>query len=107
MDKVKKQEFLARVKRNLTITWDEEDTNNSLIDYIDSSYTYLNGLAGCKLSFEASSQEAELLCERVRYSYNNALDDFEENFSKQLSAFILNSALQTSIQQEGEVDGQD
>lgn len=103
MNESKQTEFLEIIKRNLMITWEDSDTDETLKNFILNAASYLNEKAGYDLTFEIGSVEAELLVERVRYAYNNALDDFEKNFSSQLSAFILNCAL--SIMPEGDSDG--
>lgn len=106
MEEKVKTRLLTQIKRNLTITWDDEDTNQLLEDALTSSVSYLTRLGGIKLLFEEGSAEEELVCERVRYIYNNALADFEENFSSPLAAFIQDCALTYHYQEEGE-DGKE
>lgn len=72
------QEILIKVKDNLKISWEDEQTNRELLDYIESARKYLLNLSGVELTFARGSREIELLVERVRYRYNNALDDFEK-----------------------------
>lgn len=74
--------MLKELKKKLKITWNDED--DDLIRSLDSGKEYLNGIAGTSLDFEASFFNRELLFEYCRYSYNNAVEYFEENFQRQL-----------------------
>lgn len=91
------QAILPKVKDNLKISWEDEQTNSELLDYIESARKYLLNLSGVELAFEEGSREIELLVERVRYRFNNALDDFEKNFASEIAAFILDTAVQNHL----------
>lgn len=93
------QEILIKVKDNLKISWEDEQTNRELLDYIESARKYLLNLSGVELTFARGSREIELLVERVRYRYNNALDDFEKNFTSEIAAFILDMAVQNHLKE--------
>lgn len=99
------QELLVRVKRNLMITWEDSDTEIMLKEMILSSQRYFKDKAGIELKFEKEAAETELLCERVRYAYNNALDDFEKNYGSEIAALILDSALSANEREKSDGDG--
>lgn len=79
------------VKEALAITWDEE--NNHIVKLIGSSVYYINDLVGVELDLKVNLTARELVINRIRYEYNNALDQFEDNFEKPLSRLILHVAL--------------
>lgn len=84
-------DLLDEVKEALAITWDEEDSN--IIKLIDRSVYYINDLVGVELDLKVNLSARELVINRIRYEYNNALDQFETNFEQPLSRLILHVAL--------------
>lgn len=87
------EQLLLALKDNLQITWDDEATNRTLLRHITNGQAFLNGLCETELSYEEGSQAYELLLERCRYAWNNAVDEFEENFKRDLKRLILKTAL--------------
>ncbi|GIN71251.1 hypothetical protein J14TS2_17260 [Bacillus sp. J14TS2] len=85
------EELLKSLKDRLQITWDEEDID--LKSIISRSKSYLSELTGATFDFDEEKWPKELLIERCRYVYNNAADEFEENFAHELSRLILLAAL--------------
>lgn len=53
----------------------------------------LNGLAGVTLDFETDGLAHDLLLDYCRYSYNNATEYFETNFSGEILRLQLESAV--------------
>ncbi|MBR9689167.1 hypothetical protein [Bacillus cereus] len=84
-------DLLDEVKEALAITWNEEDSN--IIKLIDRSVYYINDLVGVELDLKVNLSARELVINRIRYEYNNALDQFEDNFEQPLSRLILHAAL--------------
>lgn len=84
-------DLLDEVKEALAITWNEEDSN--IIKLIDRSVYYINDLVGVELDLKVNLSARELVINRIRYEYNNALDQFETNFEQPLSRLILHVAL--------------
>lgn len=84
-------DLLDDVKEALAITWDEEDSN--IIKLIDRSVYYINNLVGVELDLKVNLSARELVINRIRYEYNNALDQFETNFEQPLSRLILHVAI--------------
>lgn len=84
-------DLLDEVKEALAITWDEED--NNIVKLIDRSVYYINDLVGVELDLKVNLSARELVINRIRYEYNNALDQFETNFEQPLSRLILHAAL--------------
>lgn len=84
-------DLLDDVKEALAITWNEED--NNILKLIDRSVYYINDLVGVELDLKVNLSARELVINRIRYEYNNALDQYEDNFAKPLSRLILHVAL--------------
>ena len=84
-------DLLEDVKHALAITWTEED--NDIVKLIDRSVYYINDLVGAVLDLKVNLVARELVINRIRYEYNNALDQFESNFFQPLSRLILQVAL--------------
>ncbi|MGG5463491.1 head-tail connector protein [Clostridium sp. B9] len=79
--------MLEELKENLQISGNDED--NILEGYLNSSREYLNYIAGVDIDFKSSSFAKELLLERCRYQYNNAVEYFEINFKVDLMKLQL------------------
>lgn len=79
--------MLEELKNKLRITWDEEDED--LSELIKESESYLSNLTNATFVFVEEKWVKNLLLERCRYDYNNAVDEFEHNFSKELKRLIL------------------
>jgi hypothetical protein len=84
-------ELVKDVKNHLRITWDEEDED--LMKLIERAKAYLSSLTSASFDFSQEEWPKEILLERCRYVYNNAADEFEENFKHELSRLILQVAL--------------
>jgi len=85
--------MLQELKGYLKITWNDEDI--VLNGFILRGKEYLKDLAGADLDFESESSAKSLLLDYCRYAYNNALEYFEENFSRE----ILRLQLKVGISQ--------
>lgn len=81
--------MLQTVKAYLKITWDDEDAG--LTDLISRGQEYLNNLVGAELNFE-EALPCSLLLDYCRYSYNNAIEYFEDNFQKEILRLQLSTA---------------
>lgn len=88
------EQLLADLKAKLQITWDDAETNRILTLSIKNSKRYFTELCETKFTFAEGSTEHELLMERCRYDWNNAIDEFEPNFKRDLSRLIMDVAIQ-------------
>lgn len=83
-------EILDEVKRKLGITWDEDD--GYLLAVIEKAKDYIDGKCGAKFDYSIVGQHRTLMIERCFYDYNNALQDFENNYQSELLALIVDTA---------------
>lgn len=76
--------MLDEVKRALAITWEDDDINLKLNDLIKQSQNAINELLGVEIDYTSNLAAKELMINRIRYAYNNALEYFETNFQKEI-----------------------
>ena len=96
------EELLAEFKERMKLS-DEEDSNltrilkASIEDLIDKCGQY---------DVHTSERFKELVFERSRYAYNDALEYFDDNFVSQITTLGLAKALETAspVTVEGEAD---
>lgn len=83
----------AELKRYLSITWEDEEIDAKLEMLLKQSKEAICNLTGTKINFEENSAAKELLFNRVRYAYNNALEYFESNFHSEILRLQLSEAV--------------
>ena len=98
------EQLLADLKAKLQVTWEDAETNRVLEMAIKNSQNYLNKTCGAEFTFAEGSAEYELLIERCRYDWNNALDEFATNYQREISALIMDVAV--SKYEEAKADEQ-
>lgn len=91
--------LIDELKFNLGIIGTDQDTN--LQSIIARGEARLDGLTGVTLDFESEGLPKDLLLEFCRYAYNNAVEYFEENFSKEILRLQLESAVKDYAQNQG------
>ena len=94
------EELLAEFKERMKLS-DDEDSNLTRIlkasveDLIDKCGDY---------DLHTSERFKELVFERSRYVYNDAIEYFNDNFLSQITTLAISKALSTSSSVEGNVD---
>lgn len=86
--------MLEKLKQYLNISWEDDELDKKLINLLEQSKNALTSLMGVNINFEEDKELEELLFNRVRYSYNNSLEYFEENFKSE----ILRLQLQKGVE---------
>lgn len=84
-------ELLKDTKDKLYVSWSDNDEQIKKI--ILRASKYIQSKITQELSFAPDSEEYELMLERCRYDWNNALDEFEKNYSSGILALIQSYAL--------------
>lgn len=72
-------DFNAEVKRTLNITWNDQDTNLSVKDYIKNGVALLQNDVGSYINFNTDILARKLLKTYCRYERNNSEEYFIEN----------------------------
>lgn len=79
-DKTKVDEaFFKEVKRHLQVTWDDEDTNLTIADYIKDGVEVLQNDVGASIDFDEDRNARKLLRTYVRYAWNKSEEFFIQN----------------------------
>lgn len=73
------EEFFKEVKRHLQITWDDDDTNLTIGDYIRDGVEVLQDDVGTLIDFDKDDFARGLLRTYVRYAWNKSEEYFIEN----------------------------
>ena len=77
-----------KLKAKLAITWEDTELDTRLKDIISSAIPDLIEILGItdeKFDFEEAGIENTLLINYCFYEFNNALADFEDNYSEAIS----------------------
>lgn len=90
--------MLEEVKEELKITWTDED--DSLSRLIIRAKDNVDDLIGVKLDYENNSQAKTIFLNYCRYDYNNALEYFEDNFSKEILRLQLKEGVKANVIEE-------
>lgn len=96
MEKTIKQTFpyFEEIKRHLAITWDDEDTNLTIRDYIIDGQNHLMGLCGdFSIDFNTDIDAKKLLKEYCRYARNFSIEAFNHNFADDILRLQLKYAV--------------
>lgn len=95
---------IETLKTYLDITWNDPHTNTKLEGILARAQQMLCAYAGSELTFAENSAEAQLLLDLCRYIYNNASEDFADNYRADL--IMLRANYQTEVM-DGEGETQD
>lgn len=86
--------YFDEIRRHLAITWDDEDTNLQIKDYIIDGKNHLINLCGdSNIDFETDIEAKKLLKEYCRYARNYSIEAFNDNFSDDLLRFQIKHAI--------------
>lgn len=77
------------VKDECGITWSDEVTDRKVNGIITRAKAILDRYAGEPCDYDADGAERQLLMSLCRYIYNNAYEEFKENFSGEIVALSL------------------
>lgn len=83
--------LLKEAKAKLRITWDE--SNEEIEEMIEDAKSYMEKQTNIEIDYKKEKWAKNLLLQRVRYDYHNALDEFEENFSSEIKKLTLLAAI--------------
>lgn len=81
---VQDEDFFKEVKRVLRITWNDEDTNSSIKDYIKNGVAVLQTDVKHYINFKKDILARKLLKTYCRYERNNSEEYFIENNLKDI-----------------------
>lgn len=82
--------LLQEFKERMHISHDEDDNLKRLLSF---SMAYVSSKVK-NVNVETNLQAKELVFERTRYAYNDAVEYFENNFISQINSLIIDAALE-------------
>lgn len=92
-------DILQEVKDECGITWVDEITDRRISGIIIRAKAILDRYAGESCDYDADGAERQLLCSLCRYIYNNAVEEFKENFSGEIISLRLRHEANRAIKE--------
>lgn len=93
--------MFEEVKRYLNITWDDEITDNDVLDIIEEAEAEINSYAGCAVDIAAHPGIKHLFKEMCKYMYCKAYNDFRVNYRSEL--IMLRGKFEVETNEENSV----
>lgn len=90
------------VKTYLGITWSDPHTDSNVAGILARAQSKMYDYAGTTLDFNTESSEKQLLLDLCRYIYNNASEDFEDNYKHELVMLRAEHAVEVTDDETGE-----
>lgn len=90
------------VKTDLGITWSDPHTDSNVAGILARAQSKICDYAGAQLDFNTESSEKQLLLDLCRYIYNNASEDFEDNYKHELVMLRAEHAVEVTDDETGE-----
>lgn len=87
-------ELLTSIRLELSITWADTELDTRLKGLIKRGISYINDCAGAESDYIVEGQAKSLLFDYVRYARSGHLNDFWEDYKRELSA--LRSAMEVA-----------
>lgn len=83
------------VKRYLSITWNDEYTDQTISDFIEDGKNHLINLSGdSSIDFFTDKEAKKMLKDYCRYARNNSVEYFNANFADDILRFQINHAVE-------------
>lgn len=99
--------LLEDILNALDVTFDDEATRKKMRDIMQQGRAQLEKLKGGTIDFTTEQTARTLLFSFCRYGRSNAIEQFEHDFSCQLTSFALEAAVanmpESGATDEGEI----
>ncbi|MCM1089092.1 MAG: hypothetical protein NC419_13130 [Muribaculaceae bacterium] len=97
--------LLEDILNALDITFDDDGTQKKIKDIMQQGKARLEQLKGGAIDFAAEQTARTLLFSFCRYGRSNAIEQFEHDFSCQLTSFALEAAVANMPESGAEDEG--
>ena len=94
---------LEEMKRALNVTWDDQYTNDRIIDTYGAAMALVQDYAGPEVELKSDEMAKQLLKDCMRYIWNDCLDEFERRFSPHIIALRNRYKVLGYVQREAEI----
>lgn len=78
------EEYLNMVKRHLSVTWNDPDTDNKIEDMMLDAEAALNHLLGASTDYFKPGIDRELYLAYLLYAWNNCLNEFDSAYRAEI-----------------------
>ncbi len=102
-EKTADEVLLEDILNDLDITFDDSATKKKIREYMRQGRARLEELKGSTIDFAEENTARTLLFSFCRYGRSNAIEQFEHDFSSQLTSFALHAAV-AGMPESGEAD---
>lgn len=102
-EKAADESLLEDILNELDMTFADEGIKKKMLDIMQRGRGRLEELKGGKIDFTKEMTARELLFSYCRYGRSNAIEQFEHDFSSQLTFFALNAAV-SNVSRSGAAD---
>lgn len=72
--------LMDSVKRQLNITWDDEDTNAKILDIMQDAESSMNYRIGQDVDYSIPGMERRLYLNYVMYLWNDCVEEFDKAY---------------------------
>lgn len=94
MTELQKNKLLEVVLNDLDITFNDETIKKKINRIMESGVAYLEDKFGAEIDFKKDKIALELLISYCRYGRSSAIEQFEQDFGSNLTAFALRGAIE-------------
>ena len=77
-------EYLDQVKRHLSVTWNDPDTDDKITDMMLDAEAALNHLLGASADYIKPGIDRELYLAYLLYAWNNCLNEFDSAYRTEI-----------------------
>ena len=77
-------EYLDQVKRHLSVTWKDTDTDDRIADMMLDAEAALNHLLGASADYFKPGIDRELYLAYLLYAWNNCLNEFDSAYRTEI-----------------------
>lgn len=78
------EEYLNMVKRHLSVTWNDPDTDDKIADMMLDAEAALNHLLGASADYFKPGIDRELYLAYLLYAWNNCLNEFDSAYRAEI-----------------------
>lgn len=78
------EDFLAECKRHLNITWNDDDTDEKVMDEILDAEATMNHKLGAEIDYTQYGQEHRLFLAYLLYLHNDCPNEFDKAYGREI-----------------------
>lgn len=104
IEKTADEILLEDVLNEIDVTFDDKRTRKRIKEIMQQGKERLEQLKGAAIDFEKEKTARTLLFSFCRYGRSNAIEEFERDFSQQLTAFTLEAVITNMLESEREME---